>query len=271
MTLSSPPSAAAPTTSDDAALASLAAALLRATRNGVLSTLSATHDGWPFGSIVPYAIARDGALLLALSDLAEHTRNVRADARGALFVQDRATQDDDPQAGARISVLGRVAHIEAPDARDDARARYLARHPRASGFLSKLDFRLYALPVGRVRLIAGFGRIAWLEGAAVRAALTHDPLGDDARRAICEHMNGDHADALALYARAFAGRDAAVRPTLASVDAHGIDLVEPASGDRLRFEFHEPAATPDAVRRALVRFAREAREQLGIAAPQAPR
>jgi len=42
--------------------------LLRAHRYGALSTLSRKLDGYPFGSITPYAVDHDGSLVILISD-----------------------------------------------------------------------------------------------------------------------------------------------------------------------------------------------------------
>lgn len=139
----------------------LATRLLRSARAGVLSTLSVQYGGWPFGSVVPYALAHDGKIVLVLSDLAEHTRNLRADPRASLFVQDPEAAGN-PQAGARVCVMGRVNALQ-DQAREDARECYLARFPEGAGYLDKLDFRVYALVPEYLRLVGGFGNIAWLQ------------------------------------------------------------------------------------------------------------
>jgi hypothetical protein len=138
-------------------------ALLAAERVGVLATLSARHQGWPFTSIAPYALSQAGEPILLLSDLAEHTRNVRDDPRASLFVQDAAARED-PQAGARLTVLGRVEEISDPE---QARAGYLARHPTAAGLMQMQDFRLYVLRLTEARYVGGFGDMGWLTRAAL--------------------------------------------------------------------------------------------------------
>lgn len=139
--------------------------LLAAESVGVLSTISVHRPGYPYGSVTPYALSQKGAPLLLLSDLAAHTKNLLADARACLFVGDSSAAPD-PQAGARISLLGRAARVEA--AREpDARFRYLARWPRADAYFKLRDFGLWTLAVEEVRLIAGFGEIRWLPGTAL--------------------------------------------------------------------------------------------------------
>ena len=122
--------------------------------------------GFPYGSVTPYALSAQGAPLLLLSRLAAHTKNLLADPRASLFVGDRSAAED-PQAGARVSLLGRVVPLPAAD-EGDARARYLTAWPRAADYLALGDFSFWRLEIEEARLIAGFGEIRWLDGAALR-------------------------------------------------------------------------------------------------------
>jgi putative heme iron utilization protein len=144
-----------------------ARALLEAETVGILSTISVHRAGYPYGSVTPYALSAGGAPLLLLSGLAAHTKNLLADPRACLFVGDR-TAAPDPQAGARISLLGRAARVPAAD-EPDARARYLARWAPAEAYFKMSDFGLWELAVEEIRLIAGFGEIKWLPGTAIAA------------------------------------------------------------------------------------------------------
>lgn len=142
-----------------------ARALLLSESVGVLSTISVRRAGTPYGSITPYALAPDGAPLLLLSGLAAHTHNLKADPRAGLFVGDRSAAAD-PQAGARLSLLGQVAPLPASDA-PEARARYLARWPQAAQYLALSDFSFWRFQIEEARLVAGFGEIRWLPAGAL--------------------------------------------------------------------------------------------------------
>jgi putative heme iron utilization protein len=141
-------------------------ALVAAERHGVLATLSARRQGWPFASAAPYATSAHGEPLLLLSELAEHTRNLRADPRASLLIQDSSAAED-PQAGARVTLLGRASVIADPD----AQKKYVGRHPQAAAYLTLGDFRLWVLHVEEARYVNGFGEMGWLEGDRLRAAL----------------------------------------------------------------------------------------------------
>lgn len=134
--------------------------LLASESVGVLSTISVHRAGYPYGSVTPYALAADGAPLLLLSGLAAHTRNLVAEPRAGLFVGDRAAVAD-PQAGARLSLLGRVERVAAPDA-EEGRRRYTERWPQAAAYFELGDFALWRFAIEEARLIAGFGEIRWL-------------------------------------------------------------------------------------------------------------
>jgi putative heme iron utilization protein len=143
--------------------------LLFAERQGVLATLSARRAGWPFASVAPYALSDRAEPLLLFSNLAEHTRNLRADPRASLLVQDSAALQD-PQAGSRLTLLGLVEPLDA-EAVAAAQSRYVERHPRSADYLAMADFRLYVLRVQEARYIGGFGDMGWINAARLHKEL----------------------------------------------------------------------------------------------------
>lgn len=238
-------------------------ALVEAERNGLLCTLSKKIDGWPFGSITPYALTGAGHPLILISELAEHTKNLRTDARASLLVQD-ASAIADPQAGARVTLMGYAAPVARPQL-DDARRRYVASFPNSAGYFQVHDFSLFQLQVRRVRYIGGFGQIYWLDGRDVIDAsldTSGDPLaphGDS----ICAHMNEDHADALKLYLVAFAGTEAESAEMI-HVDSLGFDLIAfiESRHKHFRLDFPEPARTTEEARRVMVDMVKRARQMI---------
>jgi putative heme iron utilization protein len=147
--------------------ASLARALVRQVRVGVLATLSVRHGGGhPIASLAPFALDARGEPILLLSALAQHTRNLEADARASLFVHDPAAAERDPRTAPRLTLVGRV-HRATQGEEPDVKARYLARHPEARGLLA-LDFALYVLQVQEAQLVGGFGAAGWISGDRIR-------------------------------------------------------------------------------------------------------
>ena len=135
--------------------ASRARAVMRATDRAALAT---AQGGWPFASLVLVALDHDASPLLLISDLSEHAKNIKGDPRVSLLFD--GTQGlDDPLTGPRVTVLGEAAPIE--DRR--LKARFLARHPSAELYAGFADFHLHRVGVTRAHLVAGFGRIHWVE------------------------------------------------------------------------------------------------------------
>src|SRR3954471_7860845 len=83
----------------------LARSLLRRSRQGALASL-VPGSGDPYCALVNVASHPDGAPILLISRLALHTRNILADPRVSLMLDERAPGD--PLEGARI-MLGGVA------------------------------------------------------------------------------------------------------------------------------------------------------------------
>lgn len=140
--------------------ADAALALLRQERQGVLCTLHTRHDGWPFGSIVPYALLPTGDPVVLLSAIAEHTKNLLSDPRCCLFVHDTESEGD-AQSLPRAALLCRAERLEGPAATQAAQA-YAERLPAARSMAAP-DSLVLALRTERVRWIAGFGSMGWLD------------------------------------------------------------------------------------------------------------
>lgn len=143
--------------------------MLRAHRYGALCTLSKKLDGYPFGSITPYLVDHDGSLLILISTLAEHTKNIRHDPRVSLITHNQ--QNPHIQTQGRVTVTGN-AELE-PD-RNQVFLRYLRYFPEAQAYFSMHDFSFYRIRPLAIRYIGGFEKIHWIdmENYAVAQALT---------------------------------------------------------------------------------------------------
>src|ERR1700678_689218 len=84
---------------------SLARSLLRRSRQGALATLM-TGSGNPYCSLVNVASHPDGSPILLISRLALHTKNLLADTRVSLMLDERV--EGDPLEGSRIMLAGRA-------------------------------------------------------------------------------------------------------------------------------------------------------------------
>ena len=196
--------------------------LLRAARVGTLAT---TADGQPAASLVTPACAPDLTILLLLSELAEHTRHLRADPRCSVLVSGVA-ETANPQTTPRVAVNGSATPIV-----DTAlKARYLALHPYAAQYAEFADFALWCLRPSAVAYVGGFARAARLRPEQ----LAPDPAAVAAIAAAEADIIADHPG------------------TLVAVDVDGCDL---ACGESVRrVHWSAPVAGPDDVRRELVRL-----------------
>lgn len=226
--------------------------LLRAARSGALATVR-PGSGDPYCSLVNVATAADGAPLLLLSRLAVHTKNLLADARAALLLDDRGRPGaGDPLQGARISVSGRMAVSD--DAQD--RRRYLDRQPEAQMFVDFADFAIYRMQVSGVHLVAGFGRIVDLPADDLLTDLGDAAPLVAAEADVIAHMNTDHADTCRLYATRLLGApDAPWR--CVGCDPDGLDLQHEGIG--LRLPFPHRITAPGMLRQVLKALAAAAR------------
>jgi putative heme iron utilization protein len=153
----------------DAAAARLAE-LLRARSVAALGTLRA---GAPYVSMVPYARAPDGSgLLIHVSALASHTRDMRADARVCVLVMQQEGGGSSALALARASIEGRAEEFAADAPELPAlRSAYLARFPDAAQMFGFADFALFRIRPESGRFVGGFGDAHSFSGATLMRLL----------------------------------------------------------------------------------------------------
>jgi putative heme iron utilization protein len=230
-----------------------AALARRLARGRTRAALATSLGGAPYASLVLLAVDLDASPLLLLSSLAQHSRNIAFDPRVSLLL-DATEEHPDPLAGPRLSLLGRALRT------DDRRlARFIAHHPTSAGYAGFDDFQLYRVEVERGHLVAGFGRIDWIDGGDFRFAGDVDVLAA-AEPEILKHMNDDHGDAIEHYAHHLLGRSGAGW-RMTGIDPEGIDLR--CDGESARLDFAAPVEVPvltlEAARAALVQLAGMAR------------
>jgi hypothetical protein len=242
--------------------AAAARAALLATKTGALATLSADEAtlGWPFGSVVPFALTAEGAPAILIADIAQHTRNLERDGRASLLVKQPSAPGVDPQAGWRVTLMGRMRRAADDGSLEELHARYVERVPDAPDYFRTHGFSYWTMEIVRVRWIGGFGDIGWLAPADV----LREPGGEglsEAADGIIRHMNEDHADVLAAICEWRHGfRPAAARMT--AIDRAGF-LFRTSGPDRLvHVSFGREIRAAEA-REVFIDLARAARRALG--------
>jgi putative heme iron utilization protein len=223
--------------------------LLREGRSAALASLM-PGTGDPYCSLVNVATAADGAPLLLISRLAVHTKNILADPRASLMIDER--KQGDPLQGARVMLMGKVALADD----SDARRRYLERQPEAEMFAGFADFAFYRLALTAAHLVAGFGRIVDLKPADILTPVDDADELTAAEADILAHMNTDHADTCRLYATKLLGAgDGAWR--CVGCDPEGLELQLDRTA--LRLPFPQRIRTPGVLRQVLKQLADQAR------------
>lgn len=221
----------------------------RTLARGGLATLATLTDGYPYGSLVQYAVSPLGDPLLLISELAEHTQNLRLDARASLLIVEEQKAVDPLQAS-RVTLLGKAQPAQA-----ELLESYLEAHPQARQYAGFKDFHLWRIEVERARYIAGFGEMSWVSGQDYRRAEA-DPVAALAEGVI-SHMNEDHGEAVLLLASQKLNRPVE-KAELVACDGAGYQ-VRVDGRETVRIEFAQRCRNSDELRREFIRQVQAAR------------
>jgi putative heme iron utilization protein len=186
--------------------------MLRAHRYGALSTLSKKFDGHPFGSITPYMVDHDGSLLILISGLAEHTKNILSDSRVSLITHDQ--NDPHIQTQGRVTLVGNATFD--PE-RERCGKRYLRYFPEAQTYYDMADFNFFRIVPFAIRYIGGFGDIHWVKADNYRRP-SYPLIAEES--ALLDGFDAEHLHALARSL----GIVEAEGIMLVGVDCDGFDL-----------------------------------------------
>jgi putative heme iron utilization protein len=231
--------------------------LLSLVSTATLSTISRKHPGFPFGSLMPFALDPAGRPIFLISSMAMHTQNLKSDSHCSLFVAQDAA-DGDPLGAARATLVGNAVPV--PD-RDIASAReaYLSRHENSRYWVDFSDFSFFRLQPIDLYYVGGFGAMGWVAAGDYEGAAP-DPLAESAP-SILAHMNAEHVDSMLLLARRHANLEA-TEAAMISVDRLGFSLrLSTAAGTKgARINFPHEVATPQETRKELIEMVRQAKE-----------
>ena len=218
--------------------------------DGVLSTHSIDLPGYPFGSITPYCLNRNGQAVILISTIAQHTKNIKANNKVSLIAFDDAAKDS--QASGRVTYIGDARAIDD----DEIAERYYRFYPGSRDFHKTHDFNFYLIEFVRARYIGGFGQIFWVENNDFIKA---NPFSFDEEAGMIDHMNADHLDAIQHYCDLFdITYSAKEQPTLVGLDSEGFHLR--VEGSIHRLEFNHPVTNTSEARSALVELARRPKQ-----------
>jgi hypothetical protein len=133
-------------------------------QQGIQALLHSTHIGFlssqgessPETSMCPYAAYR-GDIVLHLSGLAKHSKNIEQHPQVGFMVCTPETKADSPLALPRISLTGMIEVV--PQTEQQAYQQAYTHHiPDAVPLFSFPDFTLYRIQIDNVQWIGGFGK-----------------------------------------------------------------------------------------------------------------
>lgn len=130
--------------------------LIQNQRWGCLGTRD--ENGWPYVSWVAYVAETDfSGLILHLSHLARHSRNLNAEPRITLSISEPDEGIGDPQQLARLTLNGSIGVIDRENTcYERFKTRYLTCLPDAEMMFQFADFSLYRFVPESGRYIEGF-------------------------------------------------------------------------------------------------------------------
>lgn len=214
----------------------------------VLSTHSVDVTGYPFGSIVPYCLNKEGLPIILISTIAQHTKNIISNPKVSLIVTEGGA--DDSQTVGRVTYLGDAELQNKEDV--ESAERYYNYFPQSRGYHETHDFNFYVIKPVRIRFIGGFGKIYWIEKEDFLLA---NPFSFDEEKQMFDHMNADHMVAIKHYCDLY-NIDCleSLTPEMVGIDSEGFHL---RVGARVhRIDFTETVSSSGAVRNALVKMAK---------------
>ncbi|NLD08233.1 MAG: DUF2470 domain-containing protein [Xanthomonadaceae bacterium] len=225
---------------------------LLSTFNGVLATTMRDTlglEGYPFGSVVPFCLNSRGEPILLISDLAQHTKNLKENPKASLMIHN--IDQDNIQKGWRLTVIGDITPIDLSEY-DDIADRYERFFGESRRYHEVHDFNFYQLTPKKYRYIHGFGEIHWVDTERV---LQPSPFDAETEASMIDHMNEDHHDTIVRFMKTRVEVLPNAELKMVAIDQYGFII---AMGEALhRFFFEREAETPNDIRMLLVDMAKK--------------
>lgn len=211
--------------------AALARWLIQTQLFGSLSSLSVKHVGYPYGSMLPFILDLKGQPVALISDLAQHSKNLKQNPACALTVFAPGTAEK-LQSQMRLTLLAQAEWLNDSTALASRYARYFPEAPDPRLFR---DFHCVRFKPIQIHFIGGFGQIHWEKGDALLQASCFDLQQE---QAFCEDLNTDTDPFLQACWIQLKGKHTEHKVYLLGIDSEGGDL---RSGtERCRFYFQHP-------------------------------
>ena len=250
------------------------------TGHGVLSTISSNEgtEDYPISSVVPFAITPEGKPYILIAGIAAHTKNLRQNNKSTLFIS-HPNPEGDPQSFWRASIIGNFKEVKTIASSSDKAEvasgktmivteeeeemmliRYRAQVPNADAYLKTHNFSFWLMDdIIKIRYIAGFGRICWIEGDEYLSNEIH-PTFQSSKLESIEHMNDDHVDAMIDIYDGYHGKTSS-SVIMTDLDSRGVFLQCQDSIHSFYVPFGKTIAE-DELRVAIIGLVKQARIQI---------
>lgn len=250
------------------------------TGHGVLSTISSSEgtEDYPISSVVPFAITPEGKPYILIAGIAAHTKNLRQNNKSTLFIS-HPNPEGDPQSFWRASIIGNFKEVKTIASSSDKAEvalgktmivteeeeemmliRYRAQVPNADAYLKTHNFSFWLMDdIIKIRYIAGFGRICWIEGDEYLSNEIH-PTFQSSKLESIEHMNDDHVDAMIDIYDGYHGKTSS-SVIMTDLDSRGVFLQCQDSIHSFYVPFGKTIAE-DELRVAIIKLVKQARAQI---------
>ncbi len=147
--------------------------------------LSTSGSGGPETSMAPFALFQ-GDILLHLSGLARHTKNLERSSIAGFMICDSERESESPLSMMRVSLQGDVLPVDDAELAL-AKEAYLRAVPDAGPLFDFADFKLFKLSVTAIYWVGGFGSARELSLSQWKS------LNPAIRERRASHLQGFHA------------------------------------------------------------------------------
>ncbi|XP_047962714.1 glutamyl-tRNA reductase-binding protein, chloroplastic-like [Salvia hispanica] len=233
--------------------------LLHHSVRGFLSSLSQEHHGYPFGSMVDFACDAYGSPIVAVSNLAAHTKNLVANPKCSLLV----AKDPDDRSDLIVTIQGDALPVDHSNM-EAIRTAYMTKHPDAF-WVDFSDFQFLLIEPKVVQYVAGVATVSQASGEfsneEFRTAKV-DPIYQFSKP-ITSHMNKDHADDTKLIVQHSTSIPVEFA-TMLDVDSLGFTVKAGYEGKtfKLRIPFTRRATERKDVKTLIIEMLQAAKQQI---------
>ncbi|OAY41935.1 uncharacterized protein LOC110622297 isoform X1 [Manihot esculenta] len=226
---------------------------------GMLSTFSQKLEGYPSGSVVDFACDVNGTPILAVSSLANHTKDLLANPKCSLLV----ARDLEDRTDLVITLHGDAVSVSEKD-KSAIRTAYLAKHPNAF-WVDFGDFQFIRIEPKVVRYVSGVATALLGSGEFSKEeyqAAKIDPIAQFSKP-VASHMNRDHAEDTRLIVQ-YSTSIPVDSAYILDIDSLGFNVKAVYQGNtyKLRIPFPRRAEERKDVKTLIVEMLEAAKSQL---------